>query len=453
MASISREPGGRRVVQFVGRDGKRRSLRLGKCDQRTAEAVRTKVEALNAAAISGHAPADEVSRWLAGLDQQLTNKLAAVGLIPQRKSTTLGAFLAGYFDARIDVKPTTLGTWRQVGDSLIAFFGADKSLRSIDPGSAEDYRLCLVAAGLSSTTIQKRVQQAREFFSAAQRRGLISSNPFAGIKLRSLPDPARSRFVTREETQRGLDACPDHEWRLIVALARYGGLRTPSETLSLRWRDIDLEHNRISVQSPKGERHGKGVRLLPLFPELLPFFTEAFEKAPEGAFYVIHYNRKTKGGRIDGKAYNYRQRFEKIVRRAGLEPWPRLFQSLRASRETELAAEHPIHVVTAWIGNTPQIALRHYLMPTEEDFAKAVQNPVQYTSEMGGKARESKREIAVFAEKYDGVQSITNPPNGSEWESNPPRTLASPTLVLKTRGTTRRQSPPTGHCSNDPVVA
>ena len=31
---------------------------------------------------------------------------------------------------------------------------------------------------------------------------------------------------------------------------------------------------------------------------------------------------------------------------------------------------------------------------------------------------------------------------GGEWESNPPGTLAGPTLILKTRGVTRRQSPP-----------
>jgi len=49
--------------------------------------------------------------------------------------------------------------------------------------------------------------------------GPSPANPFAGIKLRSVPDRSRSRFVTREETQRVLDACPDREWRLMVALA------------------------------------------------------------------------------------------------------------------------------------------------------------------------------------------------------------------------------------------
>ncbi len=48
-----------------------------------------------------------------------------------------------------------------------------------------------------------------------------------------------------------------------------------------------------------------------------------------------------------------------------LEPWPRLLHAMRASRETELAAEYPLHVVTAWLGNTPKIALQYYLQPGE----------------------------------------------------------------------------------------
>ena len=35
----------------------------------------------------------------------------------------------------------------------------------------------------------------------------------------------------------------------------------------------------------------------------------------------------------------------KIIARAGLEPWAKLFQNLRATRETELAEIYPMHVV------------------------------------------------------------------------------------------------------------
>jgi hypothetical protein len=34
-------------------------------------------------------------------------------------------------------------------------------------------------------------------------------------------------------------ACPDAQWRLLVALARYGGVRTPSESLAIEWSHVD----------------------------------------------------------------------------------------------------------------------------------------------------------------------------------------------------------------------
>ena len=49
----------------------------------------------------------------------------------------------------------------------------------------------------------------------------------------------------------------------------------------------------------------------------------------------------------------------------------KILHNLRASRETELAGEFPLHVVTRWLGNTPKIAMKHYLQVTEDDFARA----------------------------------------------------------------------------------
>ncbi len=67
-------------------------------------------------------------------------------------------------------------------------------------------------------------------------------------------------------------ACPDDQWRLIFALARYGGLRIPSEIQKLQWADIDWEKSRFTVYSPKTEHvDGKGTRQVPLFPELRPY--------------------------------------------------------------------------------------------------------------------------------------------------------------------------------------
>ncbi|MFM9063616.1 MAG: hypothetical protein ACKOOI_11390 [Pirellula sp.] len=45
--------------------------------------------------------------------------------------------------------------------------------------------------------------------------------------------------------------------------------------------------------------------------------------------------------------------------------------TFRASRQTELQREFPLHVVCSWLGNSPRIAQQSYLLVTEDDFAKA----------------------------------------------------------------------------------
>ena len=69
---------------------------------------------------------------------------------------------------------------------------------------------------------------------------------------------------------------------------------------------------------------------------------------------------------------NLRTQFERIIRRARVRPWERLFHNLRASRQTELADLFPLHVVTDWIGNSPDIAERHYLKTTDDHFQRAI---------------------------------------------------------------------------------
>ena len=75
---------------------------------------------------------------------------------------------------------------------------------------------------------------------------------------------------------------------------------------------------------------------------------------------------------------NLRTQLLRIIQRAGLQRWPKLFQNLRSTRETELAEDFPMHVVCQWIGNSQPIAAKHYLQVTDDHFSKAVRNPVQH---------------------------------------------------------------------------
>jgi hypothetical protein len=165
MASITKQPNGRRMIQFVASDGKRRSIRLGKISQRNAEAVKVKVEQLAAAAISGHAIDADTSRWVASLDSVMAEKLAKAGLVPKRELATLGGFIDGYIAKRTDVKGSTLKVWRLARRNLIDFFGADKLLGDITLGDADDWRLFLIEQPLEESTVRRRSGIAKQFFS------------------------------------------------------------------------------------------------------------------------------------------------------------------------------------------------------------------------------------------------------------------------------------------------
>ncbi len=372
MASISNDPNGRRRILFVDTRGDRKTIRLGKVPQRYAEAVKVKVEDLVFATITGHAPADETSRWLTNLGPELYDKLARVGLTKRRDSAKLGAFLTNYIEGRSDVKPATREVWSQVVRNLLDHFGDDRALPTVTEGDAEDFKMFLIAQGLAPVTVHKRLQFARMFFRGAKRRELITNNPFEEITNPAVMLPDRQYFVTRGETERLL-AESDSTWRVIVGLCRYGGLRCPSEVLSLRWQDVNWESEPIIVPSPKTAHHpGKDSRIIPMFAELKPILAEAFDLAPEGAEYVVDSGYRRAAQTLSGwRNCNMRTQFMRIVKRAGLKPWPRLFHAMRGSRETELAKEYPIHVVTSWLGNTVSIAVKHYLQVTDDDFARA----------------------------------------------------------------------------------
>ena len=109
--------------------------------------------------------------------------------------------------------------------------------------------------------------------------------------------------------------------------------------------------------------------MVPIFSELRPFLEECWELAEPGTEFVITRYRSQK--------QNMRTQLTRIVKRAGLEPWAKLWHNLRATRQTELMEEFPSHVVCKWIGNSIKIAEKHYLQVTDDHFKKATQNPTQ----------------------------------------------------------------------------
>jgi integrase len=246
----------------------------------------------------------------------------------------------------------------------VRFLGEARRVDQVATADADGYRAHMVASGLARATIAKRCRYARHYFDIAKRRGLAEDNPFAHITGAVAGNPARRVFVPAEIVAKVIDVAPDPQWKLLIALARFGGLRTPSESLALTWQDVDFANKRFVVRASKTAHHADGgVRIVPMFPELVEHFQRVFDQAEEGATHVIT--------RYRNPAANLRTQFQRYITAAGVKPWPKLWQNLRASRATELADEFPSHVCAAWLGHTEKIADANYRMVTDEHFARA----------------------------------------------------------------------------------
>ena len=208
--------------------------------------------------------------------------------------------------------------------------------------------------------------------------------------------------MTPEQADQILEACPTMKLKLTFALARYAGLRTPSETRLLTWRDIEWKRGRLTVRSPKTERFaGHEQRIVPITPKLMKLLQDAFDALEEGADGHLVTISST------GWAHTA---LRDAIRDAGLEPWDDLFQTLRRSCEIEWAQSFPQFAVSKWIGHSILVSGRHYanLIP-ETLFAEATglakgkvaQKAAQSLTEMSGNA--------LQVEKNGGLQKEHNP--------------------------------------------
>lgn len=388
-------------------------MRLGRMPEREATRLRERVSRLESLAVLGEGLDEEMAAWSVKLGKARHARLVAAGLLPARAEMQRGKlklFVDGYIAQRVDVKPRTLHLLKETGKALVEFFKAETALASITAGDADAFRLWLLGKGLGDNTVRRRCGRAKQFFRAACRQRLLRDNPFADLPSAVRGSPEKFYFVSRDEAAAVLKACPDVQWQVLFALSRFGALRCPSEHLELRWADVDWDNNRVRVRSPKTEHHeGKAERVMPLWPELRPYLEAARVEAEPGAEFVITRYRSTNA--------NLRTQLERIIRKAKLTPWPKLFQNLRSTRETELASEgHPVHLVCAWVGNSVAVAAKHYLQITEADFERAqkrAQNGLEQSRMEPHRGRATHEKSPVLPGLVGSVESAV-PPVGLE---------------------------------------
>ncbi len=379
MASLHQQKGDRPGWKIRYRDEEKRPrvIWVGDASKKHAAEVFRHVDALVSAKLLGMRPDPANLAWARGADPRLRERLETLGLIDAATATvqprTVLAYMRTYITSRTDWKKSC--NHKQSVDHLERYLGRDLPLDQLTNGEAERFNRWMMstekgAPGLSPNTAGQHIKRCRQMMRVAAKDRLLDRNPFEGIKIDLRSDRSKNVYIDAAAAAAVLEACPDQEWRTLFSLARYGGLRCPSEVLGLRWSDIQWDRGRFKVRSPKTEKSGKAERIVPLFPELLDELNALYSLVAPGVDtpadgYVIARYRDTET--------NLRTTLGRISDRAGLARWPKPFMALRASRRTELerSGQFANHVLNEWFGHTGAIAEMHYLQVTEDDFSQA----------------------------------------------------------------------------------
>lgn len=359
------------MIQFydLKKNKKYISLSATKYNEKTAKELKEVVEILlynfnNSIEV----PSKKTEHWITACNEEIRNKLAKAGLIEMIEPHSCKELWDEFIREKTrSLKDTTLESYEATKVRFFQFYNEDEDIKDLTPERMNEFKESLCQT-LAEATVCGTITKLRTVFNWALARKWIHSTPMEGVSRGSFVNRKNDRHISRDEYFRLLEYCPCQQWRVILALVRYGGMRCPSEVLRLRWIDVNWDENMFHVTSPKTERYEGGEgRIVPLFPEVRSELSELFfRKESEGMEFVINRYR-------DPERTNLGTQFARIVKMAGMTPIKRPFDNMRASRSNEINSRFGSFFETKWIGHSSKIARKHYLEILPEDISRAAE--------------------------------------------------------------------------------
>jgi integrase/recombinase XerC len=134
------------------------------------------------------------------------------------------------------------------------------SITAVDLRKLKD---ALLATGLSGSSVRGIFASISCVFRYGAEYGYVETNPAREV---TLPDGGRQtepRYLERHEAEAVINKL-DGTFKIVAACCYYAGLRV-SESLDLRWRDVDLKVKRINVIDGKTKA---SIATVPIAPPL-----------------------------------------------------------------------------------------------------------------------------------------------------------------------------------------
>jgi integrase/recombinase XerC len=324
-------------------------------------------------AYAGGTPAERADRWAALPDDARRRQAAAAAARHDVDAliALLEAWLVLHGRKGAHVSPRTLESYRRAARGLLADWRQENLLHPARLAGARWVRN-LEARGYQPATVIGFLAGARSLYAALRVSGATDADPFRDVhpapnrtprhlRGKRYKDDVVQRLLRAAVRARHRDAC------LIVALGAFGGLRA-SEMVMLRWEDVRLAEDELTV------RHGKGgkVRRVAIGASLRTVLAAAWQSS--GYVLMLANEKSTKPEGNPGPAKRRLRAWQRVLRlceEAGVEA--KGLHALRHAAGTRLYAETgDIALVAEFLGHESVETSRIYVEMASDRVKQAV---------------------------------------------------------------------------------
>jgi integrase len=271
---------------------------------------------------------------------------------------------------------------------LIPFFG-DDDLRAIDPATVDAY-IAAKTGKLAPKTITNHLRLLGVLFKVALRWNLVDRDPTAGVEA---PKPGHVEMQVLSEAEiarllaayRELAEATDEDertwWRLTARLVRValGTALRRGELLALRWRDVALLDQRLSVRESfvRGEfttpKSRTSRRTIELGPRTLEALQEQWQASSYRGDEELVFGHPVLGTPLDPSKLS-RDYLRPALKRAAIEKPFRPWHDLRHTALThEAAAGNPQAYVQLKAGHSQGSITERYIHAAQVLFPGAAE--------------------------------------------------------------------------------
>lgn len=175
-----------------------------------------------------------------------------------------------------DSSKATMARYKNHAEAFLAWLGdarRKKPLESVTPQHVREWRESLQDGGRAGKTVLSYVKDLGAIYRAAMREGIVTFNPCGTAIADTVTEDSQERKpFTDEEVANLMHSAPSEEWRGLVLVAAFTGLRL-GDAARLSWKAVDLAAKQITL-IPSKSRKKREVRI-PIHPDLLSYLLAA----------------------------------------------------------------------------------------------------------------------------------------------------------------------------------